>query len=230
MAGDNPHKGHRSRVKEQFKARGLDGLADHQAMELLLFYAIPQGDVNTLAHRLLDTFGSLPGIFHASYENLIQVEGVGEHTAVLIKLMPALAQRYQQRLNQTDNVLNTTEQLGKYLAPEFFGLNREILVLLCLDSRRKVLLCKCLSNGTLDGVVFHARSALEMALSCHAAQVVLAHNHVSGFAVPSREDLQATRQAAAAFAQAGVYLLDHLIFSGDDFISMRETGILDTLE
>ncbi len=230
MAADNPHKGHRGRVKEQFKARGLEGMADHQALELLLFYAIPQGDVNGLAHRLLDTFGSLPGVFHASYENLLQVEGVGEHTAVLIKLMLALGQRYQKSLNQNENILDTTARLGEYLAPEFFGLSRESLVLLCLDSRRKVLLCKRLSDGTLDGVVFHARNALEVALSCRAAQVVLAHNHISGFAVPSREDLQATQQAMTAFSQVGIYLLDHLIFSGDDFVSLRDTGILGTLE
>ncbi|MCD8377110.1 MAG: DNA repair protein RadC [Oscillospiraceae bacterium] len=230
MAGDNPHKGHRGRAREQFRVRGLEGMADHQALELLLFYAIPRGDVNALAHRLLDTFGSLPGVFHASYENLLQVEGVGEHTAVLIRLMPALGQRYQQRLNQTGDVLDTTERLGAYLAPEFFGQSRESLVLLCLDARRKVLLCRRLSEGSLDGVAFHARSALEAALSCGAAQVVLAHNHLSGFAVPSREDVTATRQAMAAFAQAGIYLLDHLVFSGDDFVSMRDTGILQTLE
>lgn len=204
-------------------------MADHQALELLLFYAIPQGDVNELAHRLLDTFGSLPAVFHASYANLTQIDGIGEHTAGLIKLILAMGQRYQQRLNQTDPVLNTTELLGKYLAPEFFGLDREILVLLCLDSKRKVLLCKQLSDGILDGTFFHARTALEIALSCRTAQVVLAHNHVSGFAAPSREDLIATKQAMTAFQQVGIYLLDHLIFSSDDFVSMRDTGIFSSL-
>ena len=84
------HDGHRKRLKEQFLHHG-DGFHDHQLLELLLCYAIPQGDVNGLAHRLLDRFGSLAGVLDARPEALEQVPGVGEHTAVLLKLLPVLS-------------------------------------------------------------------------------------------------------------------------------------------
>ena len=88
------HTGHRARVKEEFLARGLSGLADHKVLELLLFYAIPQGDVNPLAHRLVERFGSLSGVFNAPYEELVKVKGVGANTATLIRLLPEIAARY----------------------------------------------------------------------------------------------------------------------------------------
>ena len=85
------HSGHRSRVKAEFLARGLEGWPDHRVLELLLFYSIPQGDVNGLAHTLIERFGTLSGVLDASEDELRKVPGVGEHTAVLLKLMPAAA-------------------------------------------------------------------------------------------------------------------------------------------
>ena len=84
------HSGHRSRVKTEFLARGMEGWADHRVLELLLFYAIPQGDVNGLSHALIDRFGSLSGVFDAPLDELKRVPGVGEHTAVLIKITIAI--------------------------------------------------------------------------------------------------------------------------------------------
>ena len=90
----NIHAGHRRRVKAEFLERGLSGLPAHRVLELLLFYAIPRGDVNPLAHRLVDHFGSLTGVFHATYEQLLEVEGIGENAAVLLQLVPAVSARY----------------------------------------------------------------------------------------------------------------------------------------
>ena len=80
------HTGHRKRTKDEFLANGLNGLPDHKVLELLLFYAIPQGDVNPLAHTLMEHFGSLAGVFHATPEQLMSVDGVGYNTAVLIQI------------------------------------------------------------------------------------------------------------------------------------------------
>ena len=91
------HTGHRLRAKEEFLARGLSGMADHKVLELLLFYAIPQGDVNPLAHALVERFGSLSGVFNAPYEELRKVKGVGDNTATLIRLLPAIAAKYLEQ-------------------------------------------------------------------------------------------------------------------------------------
>ena len=225
MAENNPHKGHRSRVKEEFYARGLSGMADHRALELLLFYSIPQGDVNPLAHRLIDTFGSLSGVFNATIDQLISVKGVGEHTACLIKLITALGARYQADRNDLGTILKTTEQLGEYLAPEFFGQRNEIAVILCMDAKRKVIQCRQLSEGSADSTPLTLRKMMEVALACNASQVVLAHNHISNIAMFSSQDKILTKLAYDAFAQMEIHLADHLIFASDDYISMRESGV-----
>ncbi len=225
MAENNPHKGHRARTKQEFMARGLAGMPDHKVLELLLFYAIPQGNVNPLAHRLIDTFGSLSGVFNATVEQLMAVKGVGEHAASLIKLVPALGGRYQADRSQLGTILDTTDRLGEYLAPEFFGQRNEVTVVLCLDAKLKVLQCRQLDEGSVDSTSLSLRKMMEIALACNASQVVLAHNHTSNIAAPSREDILATKLAYDAFQQVDILLRDHLIFACDDFVSMRDSGL-----
>lgn len=100
------HTGHRQRLKAEFLARGLEGWPDHKVLELLLCYAIPQGDVNGLAHELVERFGSLAGALDASVEELKKVPGVGEHTAVLLRMLPALLGRYQGSRARLAAVIN----------------------------------------------------------------------------------------------------------------------------
>jgi len=225
MAENNPHKGHRARVKEEFFVRGLSGMADHRALELLLFYAIPQGDVNPLAHRLIGTFGSLAGVFNATIEQLTAVKGVGEHAACLIKLITALGARYQADRNKLGDILTTTVQLGEYLSPEFFGQRNEITVILCMDAKGKVIQCRQLAEGSSDSTTLNLRKMMEVALACNASQVVLAHNHISNIAMYSKEDILVTKLAYDAFVQMDIHLIDHLIFASDDYISMRDSGV-----
>lgn len=206
-------------------ARGLAGMPDHKVLELLLCFAIPQGDVNPLAHRLLDTFGSLSGVFNATPEQLMSVKGVGEHAGCLIKLIPALGGRYQADRSRLGDILNTTERLGEYLAPEFFGQRNEVTVVLCLDAKNKVLQCRQLAEGSADSTSLSLRKMMEVALVCNASQVVLAHNHISNIAAPSQEDILATKIAYDAFQQVDILLRDHLIFAFDDFVSLRDSGI-----
>ncbi len=225
MAENNPHRGHRARLKEEFIARGLNGMADHKALELLLFYAIPQGDVNPLAHRLINTFGSLSGVFNATMDQLMAVKGVGEHSACLIKLITAMGARYQADRSHAGDILDTTERIGEYLAPEFFGQRNEIAVILCMDAKSKVIQCRQLDEGNVDSTTLSLRKMMEVALACNASQVVLAHNHTSNIATASKEDILVTKMAKDAFEQMEIYLRDHLIFACDDFVSMRDSGV-----
>lgn len=200
-------------------------MADHRVLELLLFYAIPQGDVNLLAHRLLEHFGSFSGVFNATIDQLMTVKGVGEHAACLIKLIPALGARYQADRSRLGEILDTTERLGEYLAPEFFGQRNEVTVILCLDAKGKAIQCRQLAEGSTDFTTLSLRKMIETALSCNASQVVLAHNHVSNIALPSNQDVLVTKLAYDALTQIDIHLRDHLIFANDDFISMRDSGV-----
>lgn len=225
MAKKNIHAGHRHRMKREFLARGLEGMPDHRVLELLLFFAIPQGDVNPLAHALMDHFGSIAGVFHATYDQLLSVKGVGENTAALILLIPALGGRYLQERADLKRVYQTSWQFRDLLEPEFFGARNELVYLICLDGKMKLLSPpKLLGEGIADAASISTRKVMETALACNASAVVLAHNHVSGLAVPSTEDIMTTRQLARSLHQVGILLYDHFIVADGDMVSMRESG------
>lgn len=223
----NIHAGHRKRMKGEFLARGLEGLPDHKVLELLLFFAIPQGDVNPLAHALIDRFGSLSGVFHATYEQLRAVKGVGENTAALILLIPALGGRYLQERADLKGICQTSWQFRELLEPEFFGARNERVFLVCLDGKMKLLSPpKLLGEGIADAAAVTTRKVMETALACNSSVVVLAHNHVSGLAIPSTEDIMTTKQLARSLHQVGILLYDHFIVTDGDMVSMRESGYL----
>lgn len=221
------HTGHRKRAKEEFLARGLSGMADHKVLELLLFYAIPQGDVNPLAHRLVEHFGSLSGVLNAPHEELVKVKGVGENTATLIRLLPAISARYLEQCGQLGGELIGSWQFQELLMPLFLGARNEMVYLVCMDGKNKLLACRKLGEGIADSVTITARKVMEAALSCNAAKVALAHNHVSGIAMYSPADVATTGEVYRLLAQVGIELTDHFVVANDDMVSMRESGIFN---
>lgn len=225
----NIHAGHRQRTKEEFLARGLEGWPDHKALELLLFYAIPQGDVNPLAHDLIDRFGSLVGVFHATFDQLLTVKGVGVNTAALILLIPALGAHYLQEQADISGLYKTSWQFKELLEPKFFGARNEQVYLTCLDGKMKLLACRKLGEGVVNSTAISTSKVMETALVCNASVVVLAHNHVSGLALPSTEDISITKNLARNLHQVGILLYDHFVFSEGDMVSMRESGYLDNI-
>lgn len=222
------HTGHRQRAKEEFLARGLAGLADHKVLELLLFYAIPQGDVNPLAHQLVEHFGSLSGVLNAPYEELVKVKGVGANTATLIRLMPAIAARYLEQSGELGGELNSSWQFHDLLMPLFLGAQTEMAYLVCMDGKNKLLTYRKLGEGITDTVTITARKVMEAALACNASKVVLAHNHVSGIAMYSPADVVTTREVSRLLARVNIELLDHYIIANDDMVSLRESGVFDS--
>lgn len=220
------HDGHRERMKRRFREHGADNFDDHQLLELFLFYCKAREDTNPLAHRLLERFGSLAGVFDASWEDLLQVEGVGEHAATAIHLMPQLMRRYELSRSDLKGILYTTEEIGAFLKPYFFGARNETVYMICLDAKGKVLNCSRLGEGTLNSASLPTRRVVETALVNRASAVVLAHNHTSGIAIPSHEDVAATRMVRDLLEAMGVELLDHLVMADDDFTSMRQSGLL----
>ena len=221
------HDGHRKRLKTQFLIHGEDFL-DHQLLELLLCYAIPQGDVNGLAHALLDQFGSLAGVFDALPPSLTRVDGVGEHTAVLLKLIPKLAGRYSTIRSSPGDILASSRAARDYLLPYVqTGPRNEMVYLVCMDAKYKVLGCHKLGEGTVNAADITPRRVVELALAHNASAVLLAHNHVSGLALPSNADLLTTETLARVLREVGVELADHLIFTEDDMVSLKDSGLLN---
>ena len=218
------HTGHRKRVKQEFLAAGLDAFPEHRALELLLFYSIPQGDANPIAHTLLNTFGSLSAVLDADYQDLIKVPGVGEHTAVLLKLIPAISGKYLASRTRDTLILRSSRDLWELFSPHFFGARNEMSYLACFDAKRKLLGVRKLSEGSPTATDIGVRRVVSAALSCNATLVVLAHNHPSGIASPSDEDVSTTLYFRKLLRPMDIELYDHVILVDDDMVSMRDSG------
>lgn len=219
------HKDHRKRVKTRFRREGLDNFDELHVLELLLFYGIPQGDTNPLAHRLLDRFGSLAQVLEAPTEELEKVPGIGEHVATLLALTRDISRYYMVNRSGQCLILKTTGDCGDYLVPWFVGRRDETVFLLCLDSKCKAICCKEVGSGSVNSASISTRKIVETALAANATSVVLAHNHPSGFAYPSNEDILTTRRVAVALDAVGVLLADHIVVAEDDYVSMVDSGM-----
>lgn len=223
------HEDHRRRVKQKFRAGGLDAMHDHEVLELLLFYAIPRIDVNPVAHRLMERFGSLHRVMEAPVEELLRVEGIGENSALLLHLCSALFRRCEvdraQRIMK-QKPLSSTDEIGAYMVPHFLGLRDEAVLLACVDNRGLVLDCQEIARGTVNETSVTVRRIVELAMLFNASSVILAHNHPGGLALPSREDVATTRRIQAGLEAVGVRLLDHIIVADGDFVSLRDSGIV----
>ncbi len=220
------HSGHRQRLKDQFLTHGMDPIHDVNVLELVLFYAIPRQDTNPIAHRLLNTFGSLAAVFDATPEELMKRGGLSKNAATLIKLIPAAARRQQLSRSSCQQILDSTQKCGDYLVPFFFGATQEEVYLLGLDAKCKVLGCVKLSTGSINSAGLSIRKVVECALNMKASSVVLAHNHTSGIAVPSQEDIRTTKSISHALDLVGVYLADHVVVADEDYVSMAESGLI----
>ena len=222
---ENIHSGHRQRLRRQFLDHGLDGLSDVNVLELLLFYAMPQRDTNPIAHRLLDAFGSLAQVLDAPVDTLMAQGGLTENSAALFRLVTEAARRAQISKATQGTVLSTNRKCAEYLLPFFFGLTEETVYVLALDGKCQVLGCDKLFTGSLNATAISVRSIVEYALRKGAISIVLAHNHTSGLAAPSAEDIDVTEQLAKTLVEVEVLLVDHVVVSGTTYTSMVCEGL-----
>lgn len=218
------HDGHRKRMRQRFMEEGLDQFTDVQVLEILLFYCIARQDTNPIAHALLDHFGSLSQVLEAPVEELCKVDGIGENTAVFLRLITQVGRCYlTDRVSKT-KVFPTLESCAQYLQSFFFGRNVETVYLLCLDAKCKMLCCKKISEGDVNSASLSVRKVVETALNSNAISVVLAHNHPGGLAIPSNEDIQTTRRIATALQAVDVKFVDHILVTDDDYVSLSQSG------
>ncbi len=226
---DKPHEGHRARLRARFTQTGLSGFQPHEILEMLLFYAIPRRDTNELAHRLIDTMGCLHNVLEAPVPELLRVEGMTENAAVLLRFSGELLAEYYADKYAVGTILNTTEELCRLLMPRYMGVQNETLYLVCMDSKHKLLNCSPVCFGSVGMADISPRLILQRALLYNATVVVLAHNHPSGLAVPSQADISSTYELVKLLRVADICLWDHLVFGGDDCVSMRDTPTLKKL-
>lgn len=224
MPDKSIHENHRARMKTRFREHGLDSFTDIQVLELLLFYVIGRKDTNPIAHALLHRFQSLSLVLDAPVEELEKVEGIGREAALFLKLIPAAAKYYMVDSAKQDTVVDTLYKCGKYLENFFIGSRVEKVYLLCLDAKCKVISCVEICEGSVNSASISVRKVVEKALAARATSVILAHNHPSGIALPSAEDLQTTKRIALGLQAVEIQLVDHIIVADGDHVSLASSN------
>lgn len=218
------HEGHRKRLKARFLSQGLDAFEDHNILELLLFFSIPRSDTNEIGHELLSTFGSLSGVFDAPVEELCKCKGISEHSATLIKLIPAMTSVYHTDKTKSTGVVNSTNAAGQFFLPRFYGKKNEEVHVMLLDDKKKIIKAEKLFEGTVNTTPITIKKVVTVAVNTNATGVILAHNHPGGVALPSRSDLKATEKLYKALELINIQLCDHIIVADEDFVSLADSG------
>lgn len=213
------HKNHRERMRKRFLENGLENFAEHEILELMLYYAIPRGDVNPLAHRLLNEFGSLAGVFEAHPVDLCKVKGVGDSVATLLTILPPLFQRYQTSKIKEEK-FDCTEKLANYLISYYIDKPREQVSAVLLDNSCRIIRICEVGEGSASSVRIDTRKLMQSVLKYNAASMVLAHNHPRGECHASRADMTQTSSVRDLLKHVGVNMVDHIIIAEDKWSSI----------
>jgi DNA repair protein RadC len=203
----------------------LEGFAEHEVLELLLFFAIPQKDTNELAHKLIKKFGSLINVLDAPFALLTKENGIGDSVATLIKLTVAI-HRYCKSQQSNKRPFKSTKNIAEFMMSKFEGQNKEQFYVLCLDSCLNVTAVDSLFVGEVNTVNVSWRRIVQYVLANETPNVLLCHNHPTGLAIPSSNDVFFTQHLCDILKLLNVRIKDHIIISGREYASMKEMGLL----
>ena len=218
------HKGHRDRLRKKFLINDLDSLEDHEILELALFYAIPRKNTNEIAHELLKSFGSVSAVFDAPLSRLKEIKGIGESAAIFIKLVSSLTRVYMERKYGNEvTEIPTNEEIKEMLVKNFIGRNEEAVAIVMMDAKGKILYNGVVNKGSVNGVDLYVRKIIELVIFYNACSFIIAHNHPSGIAVPSKEDIISTKKMNEIFKNMNVKMIDHIVVADGDYVSIMET-------
>ncbi len=216
------------RPRERLLAQGAAALSDAELLAIYLRVGVRGKSAVDLARELLSRFdGSLAALAAASLPELAATHGIGQAKAAQLKASFELARRaLSQEMSQRDN-FSSPEKVRDWLRLQLAHRPREIFVALWLDAQNRLINSEELFAGSLTQTSVYPREVLKSALAHNAAAVILAHNHPSGVAEPSRADEMLTRSLQQALALIDVRLLDHFIVAGQQIpLSFAERGLL----
>lgn len=215
------HDGHRERMRKKLITADSNTFYEHEILEILLYATCSRGDTNPLAHELINEFGSFSAVFDASYDELLKIKGIGVQTATLIKTIPLVAGEYlKDKSSLEGNIIGSDEDAFNYVYPHYVSLTEEMTSALFLSNSGKVLGYEKIGGGTVSVSEIPVRKLISFSLKYNAAQVILFHNHPSGVAVPSRNDITTTKNIIDTLKSIDVKLADHIIIAGNDYVSM----------
>ncbi|MBO5448256.1 MAG: RadC family protein [Ruminococcus sp.] len=220
------HEGHRERMRERLRKSGsLDGFAEHEILEMLLFYVYPRGNTNQLAHELIERFGSLKGVMNASKDELMQVRSVGESCALAIGFFNMLC-GYVRRQELGGIDVRDYGKMLEYIPTFFTEEKNEKFKIFCVNSSCRIQSVSDVSSGTENSVPVNFKELTRTVLNSGCRIVVLAHNHPGAPNTPSQEDIAVTREIINYLKMLDITVLDHYVVGINGIMSMRSCGMI----
>ena len=215
-----------ARPREKLLARGAGALSDAELLALLLRSGIRGKNALQMGQEMVDTFGGVAGLLHTGPEALKSIKGLGPAKRAEIVAVLELARRALAEELKEKTLFSTPQAVRDYLQLQLGSRPHEIFAVLFLDSQHRLIALEEMFRGTLTQTSVYPREVVVRALALNAASVVLAHNHPSGTAKPSRADEALTQTLKAALALVDVRVLDHFVVSSTQAVSMAELGLL----
>jgi DNA repair protein RadC len=219
---ETPHyHGHRMRLRERFRGAGADALSDYELLEMVLFRALPRGDVKPLAKSLIKKFGSFAEVVHAPATRLREMDGVGEATITELQLIAAAANRVAKGQLQQRTLLSSWNEVIDYCRTSMAFADKEQFRILFLDKRNQLISDEVQQVGTVDHTPVYPREVIKRALELSATAIILVHNHPSGDPTPSSADIHMTKAIIDIAKPLGISVHDHIIVGKNGHASMK---------
>ena len=206
------HEGHRERLRNKAKEYGFSCLEEHERLELLLGYSIPRRNTNEIAHELIDSAGSLRGVFDLDTAEIEKVHGMGKYSVFMLKLIGFIMNRPKEPPKKRVD-MSRFSAVKEYAEMLFGASEVEELYALFLDKKFSLISCKKISSGSAWQAGIDKKSIFLPAITEMASGVVLLHNHPGGVAQPSRDDISFTVEMERACGVLGVDLLEHMVYA-----------------
>ena len=214
------------RPREKMLQRGAEALSDAELLAIFLRTGVKGKSAVDLARELLVEFNGLQSLLNADQKQFCSFHGLGKAKFAQLHATLEMGRRYLHENMVREDVINSPQATRQFLKSKLTGLSREVFAALFLDAKHRVILFKELFHGTIDGASVYPREVVRQALKYNAAALVVAHNHPSGVAEPSRADIEITRRLKESLALLDIRLLDHMVVGGHEIVSLAELGHL----
>lgn len=215
-----------SRPREKLLAKGARSLSDAELLAIFFRTGIKGMNAIELADHIVAQFGSLRRLFGCSKEEFCRHKGLGVAKYVQLQAILEMSNRYLSETLSKGDVMTNPNQTRMYLSNRLRDRDRETFLILYLDSQHQVILDEILFEGTINAASIYPREIVKRALFHNAAAIIVAHNHPSGIAEPSRADENVTSRIAESLSLVDIRLLDHFIVGESTVTSLAERGVI----
>jgi len=217
-------EGHRERVRTRANEQDTDTIPDYEVLEMIMHGVVKRQDVGAAARALIAEFGSLANVIDAPVHKLCKIDGVGRVAADFIKKVPYFYNKYMQSKNSDVRTFSDVSDVMEYLKLRFAGKQTESFVVMCLNSKLRLLDCKTIFEGNVASVMINLREIMDYVITHKATRVFIAHNHPDGDPTPSDEDKTITKLVYNALSITGANLEDHFVVTDNECTSIKSLG------